>query len=107
MECQVSDLKISLGQVELALFQALAETGGIYRAVLALLAYKNIRKTAMARQLGVDMTVIDRYWRQGSAPAVRIEQLRALGVPEFLLPRPSGRQPKGYVATQNCGREVV
>jgi hypothetical protein len=73
------------------LFQVLVAHGGKDRAMEAWLAYEGVSKSAIGRALGVDMALIKRYWRRGVAPEARIEQLRELGIPDFLLPEPSGR----------------
>jgi len=89
-----------VGQVERTLFRLLAQQGGKRRAMNAWLAYVGISKSEIARKMAVDMTVVLKYWARDCAPAERIEQMRRCGIPEFLLPRPSGRQPKGRLATQ-------
>lgn len=102
-----SDLKADSGQVTVALFQALAAHGGKRRAWAAWMAYVEISKSALATYLGVDWSAVDKYWRRDSAPDVRIKQLRAFGVPEFLLPEPSGRPARGASGMQNSGEGLT
>ncbi len=71
MHCQESARKQPDGQAELLIFQVLAAHGGIERAFDAWLAYTRISKSFLARSIGVDMTVLLRYWRRGRAPRAR------------------------------------
>lgn len=103
MLCPKSDLNADNGQVTVALFQALAANGGKRRTWAAWMAYAGISKRALATYLGVDWSVVDKYWRRDSAPDVRVQQLRAFGVPEFLLPETSGRLARGASGMQNSG----
>lgn len=102
-----SDLKAGSGQVTVALFQALAAHGGKRRAWSAWMAYAEISKSDLAAYLQVDWSAVDKYWRRDSAPDVRIEQLRDFGVPEFLLPAPSGRPARGASGMQKTGEGLV
>jgi hypothetical protein len=94
MEYPKSDLRIETSQAEAVLFRLLVEYGGCSSTLDAFLAYKGISKSEIAREMDVDMSMINKYWRTGAAPLERIRQLRALGIPSFLLPKVSGRSAK-------------
>jgi transcriptional regulator with XRE-family HTH domain len=62
----------------------------------AWLAYHGIAKKDLARELDVHPSMITRIIKGERAPRQRLEQLKALGIPEELLPAPSrpvGRPP--------------
>lgn len=56
----------------------------------AWLAYYRIAKKDLAQKIGVSQSMISKIIRGERAPAARLEQLVALGVPRELLPEPSG-----------------
>ncbi|MBG0776662.1 MAG: helix-turn-helix transcriptional regulator [Desulfovibrionaceae bacterium] len=56
----------------------------------AFLAYHGISKKRLAEEIGVSPSMISRIINGERAPAQRIRQLLQLGIPEELLPQPSG-----------------
>lgn len=63
----------------------------------AWLALNEVRHADLARELQVHPSMITRIIKGDRAPAKRIEQLAALGIPKELLPLPSnppGRPPR-------------
>lgn len=57
----------------------------------AWLQLKGMSKAGLARSLGVHPSMISRIISGQRAPAERIRQLVALGIPPQLLPTPTGR----------------
>jgi len=82
---------ISSSQVELALFQALAAESGRKAAAAAFLAAKGVTKMALAKRLGTHFTRQSQVFSLKSLPEETIQKYEELGIPRFLLPRPSRR----------------
>jgi len=85
--------KLELSQVEKSSFVTLAETGGQQAALKAFLAYKGVTNGSLSEALGVSPSMISKIksGRDVSRPCVL--KLRALGVPEPLLPQPAYLPP--------------
>jgi len=56
----------------------------------AYLAKNRLSKKELAKQLGVHPSMISRIISGERAPAGRLDQLAALGIPRELLPEPNG-----------------
>lgn len=63
------------------------------RLLKAWMASKGFSQRDLAEEIGVHPSMITRIFQGQRAPARRIEQLRNIGVPARLLPRPCARRP--------------
>lgn len=82
---------LSSSPVELVLFEALAAEVGRKAAAAAFLAAKGVTKKALAERLGTHFTRQSQVFALEALPEETIQKYEGLGIPRFLLPRPSRR----------------